>query len=95
MGAATMKRLFWTALGLGAGVVIGAGVMRWANETRESLRPRSLADNLVEAAASWRDRLADALEAGREAMAEREEALHARYEGFSADTARARNGADG
>ena len=91
-----MKRLFWTSLGLGAGVVIGAGVMRWANEARESLRPRSMADNLVDAAAGWRERLAEALEAGRAAMAEREEALHARYEGLDTDRrGRARNGADG
>jgi hypothetical protein len=76
--------------------VIGAGVMRWASEARESLRPRSLADNLIETAADWRYRLAEALEAGREAMAEREQALHERYQGLSADPrARARNGADG
>jgi hypothetical protein len=87
-----MRRTFWAALGLGAGAVIGAGVMHWANRTREALRPRSIADGLVEAAADWRERLAEALDAGRAAMAEREEELHARYAGFDA---RARGGVDG
>lgn len=91
-----MRRTFWTALGLGAGAVIGAGVMRWANQTREALRPRSVADNLVDVAADWRDRFAEALDTGRAAMAEREEELHARYGGHDAGRgARARRGVDG
>lgn len=91
-----MRRLFWAALGLGVGAVIGAGVMRWANEARQALRPSSLADTMAEAAADWRERLSLALEAGRAAMAEREEELHARYGDRTADLrARARNGVDG
>lgn len=100
-----MRRLFWASLGLGAGAVIGAGLMRWANQTRESLRPRSVAGNLAGAAADWREWFAEALEAGRAAMAEREEELHARYDGFEAGQraprwagpggARARRGVDG
>ena len=91
-----MRRMFWTALGLGAGAVIGAGVMRWANQAREALRPRSLADNLVDVAADWRERFAEALDVGRTAMAEREEELHARFGGYDAgSSARARGGVDG
>jgi hypothetical protein len=91
-----MRRLFWASLGLGAGAVIGAGVMRWANQTREALRPRSVVGNLADTAADWREWFAEALEAGRAAMAEREEELHARYDGFEAgQRARARRGVDG
>jgi hypothetical protein len=72
-----MKRIFWTLFGLGMGAAIGIGVMRWASRTAERLTPRSLGQRTLEAAAQWRERLADALEEGRAAMAEREAELRA------------------
>ena len=72
-----MKRIFWTLFGLGMGAAIGIGVMRWASRTAERLTPRSLGQRTLEAAARWRERLADALEEGRAAMAEREAELRA------------------
>ena len=53
-----MKRLFWGLVGLGMGAVIGVGVMRWASRTADRLAPRSLASELVQTAADWRERLA-------------------------------------
>jgi hypothetical protein len=73
-----MKRIFWGLVGLGLGAVVGVGVMRWASRTADRLAPRSLASELLETAADWRERLAEALEEGRAAMAEREAELRAR-----------------
>jgi hypothetical protein len=72
-----MKRIFWGLVGLGMGAVIGVGVMRWASRTADRLAPRSLASELLETAADWRERLAEALEEGQAAMAEREAELRA------------------
>ena len=73
-----MRRLFWGLVGLGMGAAIGVGVMRWAARTADRLAPRSLAGELVQLAAGWRVRLAEALEEGQAAMAEREAELRAR-----------------
>ncbi|HZD01847.1 MAG TPA: hypothetical protein VFA46_17140 [Actinomycetes bacterium] len=72
-----MKRAFWALLGLGIGAVIGVGVMRWASRTAERLTPQSMGQRALEAALQWRERVADALEEGRAAMAEREAELRA------------------
>ena len=74
-----MKRLFWATLGIGFGAAAAIGAMRWANRTREALKPASVADRAAEAAGEWRERLRDALESGREAMAERERELRSTY----------------
>ena len=73
-----MKRVFWGLVGLGMGAAIGVGVMRWASRTADRLAPRSLAEELVQAAADWRDRLDRGLSEGQAAMAEREAELRAR-----------------
>jgi hypothetical protein len=72
-----MKRVFWTLLGLGMGAAIGIGVVRWASRTAERLTPQSMGQRFVAAARDWRERLAEALEEGRAAMAEREAELRA------------------
>jgi hypothetical protein len=74
-----MRRLFWTGLGIGLGATAAISMMRWAARTREALRPASVAERAAETALVWRDRLAVALEAGRDATAERERELRARY----------------
>jgi hypothetical protein len=73
-----VRRIFWGLVGLGMGAVIGVGVMRWAARTVDRLAPRSLAEELLQTAADWRERLAGALREGRAAMAEREAELRAR-----------------
>jgi hypothetical protein len=67
-----MRRLFWTAVGVGAGAAIGVGAMRWASRTADRLAPSSLAERAFEAAGDWWERLGEA------AMAEREAELRAR-----------------
>jgi hypothetical protein len=75
-----MRRLFWTAVGVGAGAAIGVGAMRWASRTADRLAPSSLAERAFEAAGDWRVRLAEAFEEGQTAMAEREAELRARLD---------------
>jgi hypothetical protein len=72
-----MKRAFWTLLGLGMGAAIGIGVVRWASRTAERLTPQSMGQRALSVARDWRERLGDALEEGRAAMAEREAELRA------------------
>jgi hypothetical protein len=72
-----MRRVFWGLVGLGMGAVIGVGVMRWAQRAADRLAPQSLASELTQTAADWRERLAAALAAGQAAMAEREAELRA------------------
>jgi hypothetical protein len=73
-----MRRLFWTAVGVGAGAAIGVGAMRWASRTADRLAPSSLAERAFEAAGDWWERLGEAFEEGQAAMAEREAELRAR-----------------
>ncbi len=72
-----MKRIFWGLVGLGMGAVLGVGVMRWAQHAADRLAPQSLASELLQTAADWRERLSVALEQGQAAMAEREAELRA------------------
>jgi hypothetical protein len=73
-----MRRFFWLTFGLGLGAVVGATAVRWATRTVEKLTPQSLAERAASLAADWRARLADALDEGQAAMAEREAELRAR-----------------
>jgi ABC-type Zn2+ transport system substrate-binding protein/surface adhesin len=72
-----VRRIFWGLVGLGMGAAIGVGVTRWVSRTADRLAPQSLASELVQTAADWRERLAAALAAGQSAMAEREAELRA------------------
>lgn len=74
-----MRRVFWALLGVGIGAAIGVGVVRWAGKTRDAMRPESIAGRATDSLGDWRERLADALEEGKTAMAERERELRARY----------------
>jgi hypothetical protein len=73
-----MRRLFWATLGLGFGAAAAVGAMRWAERTREALRPSSLLERAADGADEARERLTAAVSAGRQAMAERERELRAR-----------------
>jgi hypothetical protein len=72
-----MRRAFWTLFGVGLGVAVGVGVMRWTRRTARQLAPSSLGQRAVDFAQDWRERLGDAIEVGRAAMAEREAELRA------------------
>jgi hypothetical protein len=72
-----MKRAFWTVFGIGLGAAVGIGVMRWTRRTAERLTPGSVSERALDFARDWRERLGDALQEGRAAMAEREAELRA------------------
>ena len=72
-----MKRVFWGLVGLGAGVVVGVAVVRWANKAKERYAPPALAREAGAAAASFFDRLRDAFDAGRDEMARAEDEIRA------------------
>jgi len=72
-----MRRAFWTLFGIGLGAAVGIGVMRWTRRTADRLTPGSIGQRAVDLARDWRERLGDALEEGRAAMAEREAELRA------------------
>ena len=72
-----MKRIFWGLVGLGAGVVVGVAVVRWATKTKERYAPPTLAREAGAAAAGFFDRLRDAVETGRDEMARAEDEIRA------------------
>jgi hypothetical protein len=76
-----VKRLFWALFGIGVGAVVGAATVRWVGRTAHSLKPDSVARRALHLAGDWRVRLAEAVDEGRLAMAEREAELRALYAG--------------
>ena len=73
------KRLFFALLGLGTGVVLGAALVRRAEQARQRLTPAALASAAGERAGSFRDRVDVALAAGREAALAKEAELRSVY----------------
>ena len=74
-----MKRLFSLAVGLGAGLIIGASVMRRFDEAQRALAPVNLAGRAGHAAGSFAQRLRDAITEGRVAAEAQERELRQRY----------------
>jgi hypothetical protein len=72
-----MRRVFWMLFGIGMGAAVGVGLMRWTRRTAEQLTPASVGQRAFDLAQDWRERLGDAIDVGREAMAEREAELRA------------------
>jgi hypothetical protein len=78
------KRLFFTAVGLGAGVAIGVVAVRKVERAQRALRPDNLAASAAARAGGVRGRLATAIEQGRQAAAVKESELRAVYRASSA-----------
>jgi hypothetical protein len=74
-----VKRVFTLALGLGAGLVVGAYVVRRLDEAQRAVAPSNLAGQAGRAAGGFADRLRAAAEEGRIAAAEREAELRGQY----------------
>lgn len=72
-----MKRVFWAMVGVGIGAAVGIAAVRWAGRTKRKLSPPSLARGAGERGSAFADRLRGAIDAGREAMVEREAELRA------------------
>ncbi len=72
-----MKRMVWTALGLGAGVATAVMVSRWMRRQRERYSPANIGRVASEGARDLGALFRDALDEGRRAMAEREAEIRA------------------
>jgi hypothetical protein len=75
-----VKRAFSIALGLGAGLLIGAYVVRRVDEASQAVAPANLAGQAGRAAGSFAERMREAVEEGRVAAAEREAELRGRFD---------------
>ncbi len=75
-----MKRAFSVALGLGAGLLIGAYVVRRVDEATQAVAPANLASQAGRAAGGFAERMKAAVEEGRLAAAEREAELRGRFD---------------
>jgi hypothetical protein len=71
------KRLFWLALGLGAGFGLSFWFMRFIRETVDRYRPERVSQDLAGAISKLGDDVRAAIREGRAAMSEREEELRA------------------
>lgn len=69
--------MFWTALGLGAGVAGAVMVSRWVRRQKQRYSPANLGAQLSEGARDVGSLLREALDEGRQAMAEREAEIRA------------------
>ncbi|HVL98417.1 MAG TPA: hypothetical protein VM324_03910 [Egibacteraceae bacterium] len=93
-----LRRVFFTAAGLGAGVALGIYAVRKVERTQQRLRPEAIAASAGDRAGALGSRVREALAAGRAAAAAREAELRAAYRvveggrdvpGWSADGPRA------
>jgi hypothetical protein len=75
-----VKRVFSLALGLGAGLVIGAYVVRRLDQAQQAVAPTNLAGQAGRAAGTFVERVRHASEEGRKAAADREAELRGRYD---------------
>ena len=73
------RRLFFTAVGLGAGVALGIYAVRKAEAAQRAMRPEALADAASRRAGGVSDRLRLAVDQGRAAAADKEAELRAVY----------------
>ncbi|HVM12248.1 MAG TPA: hypothetical protein VM638_07220 [Actinomycetota bacterium] len=67
-----MRRAFWVALGLGAGVTSAILVSRWLRRQRERFSPSNIGAQVGEGVRDLRQLLGVSLEEGRRAMREHE-----------------------
>lgn len=73
-------RVFTLALGLGAGLLVGAAFVRRLDEAQRAVQPTSVAGAAGRAAAGMTTRLRQAIDDGRLAAAEREAELRGRFD---------------
>lgn len=74
------KRFFFASVGLGAGLLVGAYVVRRMDEASRAVAPGNLAHQAGRAAGGVADRFRAAVEEGRAAAAEREAELRAQWQ---------------
>jgi hypothetical protein len=67
-----MRRLFWTALGLGAGVTAAVITSRWMRKQSERMAPANVGRQLGDTARDVGQLVREAMEEWRKGMAEKE-----------------------
>jgi hypothetical protein len=67
-----VRRLFWTAVGTGAGATAAVLVARWMRRTRQAMAPSNLAREAGRSVSDFVELVRQSLAAGRAAMAEKE-----------------------
>ena len=72
-----MRRIFWLALGLGAGATAAVLTARWAKQQRQKMAPANLGRQVQRAGSDLGRLVRTALAEGRLAMAEREAEIRA------------------
>ena len=73
------SRMFFAAVGLGAGVAVGIWTIRKLERTSKQLAPDAIVARAGERASGLGARLSDALQAGRQAAEAKEAELRAEY----------------
>ncbi len=74
-----MKRLFWIALGLGAGATGAVMASRWTRKQAKRVAPRTLAHEARGGLLDLTKLVSASIEEGRRAMRDREEELRRDY----------------
>lgn len=73
------SRMFFTVVGLGAGVAVGVWAIRKIERAGQQLAPDALVSRAGERASGLGVRLAEAIDVGRQAAEQREAELRAQY----------------
>ena len=76
-----MRRLFWLALGLGAGATIAVLAARRVRKATEAVAPANLAKEAQQAFVNFGQLVRESIEAGRRAMADKEAEVRAALDG--------------
>jgi hypothetical protein len=72
-----VKRGFWVAVGLGAGVATAVMVSRWMRRQRQRMSPANIGSQIAEGARDFRRLVREAIDEGKLAFIEKEEELKA------------------
>ena len=76
-----MRRLFWTAVGIGAGATAAVLVSRWMRRTRQAMAPANVAREAGRSVSDLVELVRQSMAAGRTAMAEKEAEIRASLNG--------------
>ena len=72
-----MRRVFWLAVGIGAGVTIGVAVTRWARRKSESFAPANMGRQVADVAGDVGRLFREAAAEYRAGVAEKEAEIRA------------------
>ena len=75
-----MRRMFWTALGLGAGVTVAVLASRWMRRQSERMAPANVGRQLGDTAKDLGQLAREAMDEWRKGMAEKEAEIRAQLD---------------